>query len=455
MNAPTMFDHLEARTPPHHVESEQAVLGGLMQDNTAIDRVDLAEMDFYSADHRVIWKAITAMIDNGRPADVITVAESLDASGELERVGGLEYVFALSSQTPSAANIRSYAKTVKERSMMRRLAEAGTRITDMAYERRGNADEAVASAQQAVMELDTAQAATDALSIRDAAKSMVERIDRAYHGLDDVIKTGFKDLDEKINGLEAGDMIVVAGRPSMGKTAFALQIATHAAEEKQVLVFSMEMGAEQLAMRQTSAIGKIDLMAMRTGKLTEDDWERMSYALGKLRELKIHIDDRSGLSMHQIRARARQTKRKHGLGLVIVDYLGLIHGDGENRVNVVSEISRSMKSMARELGVPVIALSQLNRGLAARTDKRPMMSDLRDSGSIEQDADLIILLHREDYYNPDTEWKGVAECIVAKQRNGSVGMVPLTFVPEYAQFSNFAGRYEPDAQKDKPSRGFK
>jgi len=249
-------------------------------------------------------------------------------------------------------------------------------------------------------------------------------------------------------------MVVVAGRPSMGKTAFALQIATHVSETDPVLVFSLEMGAEQLAMRQAATVGKIDLMALRSGNLSEEDWNRLTYAMGKLKERPIFIDDRGGLSMHQIRARARQTKRKHGLGLIVVDYIQLIHGDGHNRVDVVSEISRGMKAMARELGVPVVALSQLSRKVEDRTDKRPQMSDLRESGAIEQDADLILLLYRDDYYNHDTEWKGVAECIVAKQRNGPTGMVPLTFIGEHAQFADFAGRYNPEAKEAKQKRGF-
>lgn len=433
-----------------HNESEQSVLGGLLQDNTAIDRIDVAESDFYHADHRAIWKTITGLIDAGRPADVVTVAEAL--GDELDRVGGLSYIAALSSDTPSVANIRSYAKTVKDRAMRRRLADAGTRISVLAHEA-GEVSEAIGKAQQAVMELETTAASQEAVSLRDSLKAMVERIDRVSRGDEQLTKTGFDDLDKKIVGLGAGDMIVVAGRPSMGKTAFALQIAEQVSAELPVLVFSLEMDAEALATRQAASVGKVDLMKLRTGELTDDDWERLTYATAKLQSRKIFIDDRSGVSMNQIRARARQTKRKHGLGLVVVDYIGLIHGEGDNRVNVVSEISRGLKNMARELGVPVIALSQLNRGVETRTDKRPMMSDLRESGSIEQDADVIILLYRDEYYNPDSEWKGVAECIVAKQRNGPTGAIPLAFINEYASFGNFTGRYDPEPKKQ-PKRGF-
>lgn len=449
MNAPINLDDMAVRLPPHHAESEQAVLGGLLMDNTAIDRIDLAESDFYAHAHRLIWRSITGLIDACNPADVITVAEVLDAAGELDRVGGLAYIVALSSQTPSAANIRSYAKTVKDRAMLRRLAEAGMRITDMAYAN-GDASAAVADAQQAVMELDTTEAGQESITLKDALRAMVERIDRVSNGTEKATKTGFTDIDRKIIGLGSGDMVVVAGRPSMGKTAFAMQIATHVSELAPVQIFSLEMGSEQLAMRMAAAEAKIDMMRLRSGNLHDEDWTRLTYALERLHKRPIYIDDRAGLTVSQIRARARQTKRKNGLGLVVVDYIGLIHGEGNNRVEVVSEISRGMKAMARELGVPVIALSQLSRKVEERGDKRPMMSDLRESGSIEQDADVILLLYRDEYYNTDTRWKGVAECNVAKQRNGPTGMVPLTFLADHAQFGDFAGSYDPTPEK--PSR---
>lgn len=450
MNAPMDFPETTMRMPPNHSESEQAVLGGLLQDNTAIDRIDLAESDFYAHDHRLIWKAITGLIDNGKPADVITVSEVLEAAGELDRVGGLQYVVALSANTPSAANVRSYARTVKDRAMLRRLAEAGTRIIDMAYTG-GDAGEAVAQAQQAVMELDTTEAAQESVSLRDALRAMVERVDAAYHGTAPAIPTGFADLDAKIVGLEPGDVIVVAGRPSMGKTAFAMQVAENVSESNPVLVFSLEMGAQQLAMRQAAGTGKIDLMKLRTGQLQDDEWGRLTYALGKLNNRPMYIDDRSSLSVAQIRARARQTKRKHGLSLIVIDYIGLIDAPGENRATALASVSRGLKAMARELAVPVIVLSQLNRQVTGRTDKRPVLSDLRESGAIEQDADLILLLHREDYYDPDSQWKGVAECIIGKQRNGPTGRIPLSFDADRARFGNYAGNYSPEAQA-KPAR---
>lgn len=452
MNAPMDFDEMAIRLPPHHVESEQAVLGCLLRDNAAIDRIDLAETDFYRHDHRLIWIAITGLIDQHKPADVITVAESL--GDELDRVGGLAYIVDLSGNSPATENVKHYAKTVKDRAMLRRLAEASVRIGDLAYAG-GDAYEAVAEAQQAVMELDTTEAASESVSLKEALRGMVERVDAAYHGNAPVMPTGFTDLDAKIVGLEPGDVIVVAGRPSMGKTAFAMQIAEQVSETEPVQVFSLEMGAQQLAMRQAAGIGKIDLMKLRTGQLNDDEWQRLTYALGKLSSRPMYIDDRSSMSVAQIRARARQTKRKHGLSLVVVDYIGLVDAPGENRATAVAAVSRGIKAMARELGVPVILLCQLNRQVTGRTNHRPVLSDLRESGAIEQDADLILLLHRDDYYDPDSQWKGVAECIIGKQRNGPTGIVPLSFSAESARFGNFAGRYEPDEHKPaKARRGF-
>ncbi len=447
MNAP-VFEFDQIRTPPHHAESEQAVLGGLMIDNTALDRIDLSETDFYAHDHRLIWKSITGLIDKGRPADVITVAESL--GNELDLVGGLQYIVSLQSNTPSAANIRSYAKVVKDKATLRRLMEAGNRIGELAYSQ--DADTAVAEAQKAVMELESV-AASESISLRDALRTMIERVDAAYHGNVVATKTGFADLDGKIIGMEPGDVIVVAGRPSMGKTAFAMQIAEHVSESMPTQVFSLEMPAMQLSMRMAASVGKIDLMKLRAGNLNDEEWGQLTYALGKLINRPMYIDDRAGLTISQIRARARQTKRKYGLGLIVIDYIGLIGGKGENRANVVGEISRGVKAMAKELMVPVILLAQLNRKVTDRADKRPQISDLRESGDIEQDADLILLIHRDEMYNPDSQYKGMAECIIGKQRNGPLGIVPLTFSGEYARFGDFAGSYAPE-KKNTRKRGF-
>lgn len=446
LNDPTI------RQPSNNIEYEHAVLGALLCWPERLDELSIAERDFYLKDHRMIFSAIRDCVEADGRADVVLVAERLSAQGNLEKVGGLQYLVQLTSNVPGVANLNRYAQGVMDKARERALMTAAGEIAVIAESRNGSYTEKLAASQALLMGIENTQAVGEAQTLREALRAMVERVERVSNGTEKTITTGFHDLDKKIVGLGAGDMVVVAGRPSMGKTALALQIADHVSETAPVLIFSLEMGAEQLAMRQAASKGKIDLMDLRSGSLDEDGWQRLTYALGKLQSRQIYIDDRSGLSMHQIRARARQTKRKHGLGLVVVDYIGLIHGEGENRVNVVSEISRNIKAMARELGVPVIALSQLNRGLAARSDKRPQMSDLRDSGSIEQDADLILLLHRDDYYNPDSEWKGVAECIVAKQRNGPTGMVPLAFMHEHALFGDFAGRYDPDAREAKPTR---
>lgn len=450
---------LDLRLPPHSVESEQAVVGALLLDNAAWDRIadQIGESDFYRKEHRQLFGAITQLIAENKPADVVTVAELLQSSGELEGVGGLPYLVSLTSNTPSASNVRTYASLVRERSMLRRLIEVGNGMADAACNPAKSAGELLSEAQQSLSECENHTTTLEARPMRDVLRSMIEQVDAAFHGTKQFLKTGFKHLDEKIMGLEAGDMVVIAARPSIGKTALAMQVAEHVAESVPVLMFSLEMRADQLAMRRAAAHAKIDLMTLRSGRLAEegDDWNRLTYAVGKLRERNLFIDDRAGLSMPQIRSRARQVKRQHGLGLVVIDYLGLIQGKrSENRTNEVSEISRQIKIMARELEVPVIVLSQLNRGLESRAEKRPVMSDLRDSGSIEQDADVILLLHREDYYNPDTQWKGVAECNVAKQRNGPTGMVALSFEHEYAQFSDFEGSYSPNKSSKPARRGF-
>lgn len=446
------LDIPDVALPPHSAESEQAVLAALLRWPERMDDLGLIEADFYTQAHRLIFAAIRDCLDEAGAVDMLAVADRLNGAGNLDRVGGLPYLVELASLQPAAQNVAHHARGVAEKARERALLAAANEISAIATATRTPFAEKLAQAQTVLMGIETSEATAEAIDMREALKRMVERVDRAYSAGGVGLRTGFADLDAKIVGMEAGQMIVIAGRPSMGKTALALQIAENASETAPVLVFSMEMGAEELAMRQAASVGKVDLMAMRSGKLTEEDWQRLAYATAKLQSRPIYIDDRAGLSIHQIRARARQTKRKHGLGLVVVDYLGLATAEGENRVAVVSEISRGMKNMAKELGVPVIALSQLNRGLASRPDKRPMMSDLRDSGSIEQDADVILLLHRDEYYNPDSTWKGVAECNVAKQRNGPVGIVPLAFIAEHARFGDFSGRYDPDTQPAKTTK---
>lgn len=437
------------KLPPHHLESEQAVLGGLLKDNAGLDWLELSEADFYRTEHRTIYRAIRRLYDQGKPADVVTVAEWIGE--DLYNAGGMPYLVELVNGT-TTANLKRYAEIVRERSILRKLAEVGAKIADSAYSC-GDALKILDEAQKTLSEVESCNTSTDAEPIMDSLRRMVESIDAAYHGNDKKLKTGFTDLDRKIIGLSPADMVVIAGRPSMGKTSLAMQIAEHVSETEPVLIFSLEMPAEQLAMRMAAGAGKLDITSMRSGKLQDDDWQRLTYAITKIRDRPIYIDDRAALTMQQIRARARQEMRKRGLGLVVIDHISLIRGEGNNREQEVSAISRGIKALAKELNIPVIALSQLNRELEKRHNKRPVMSDLRDSGSIEQDADLILMLYRDEYYNQDTTWKGVAECLIGKQRNGEIGMVPLTFVAQHAQFGNYAGNYAPD-MKQKAARGF-
>lgn len=440
------------RLPPHSVEAEQSVLGGLLLNNTAWDRIaDLVgESDFYRADHRLIYRHITKLLEANRPADAITVSESLESTKELEEVGGLAYIGALVQNTPSAANIRRYAEIVRERSIMRKLAETATNIADLAYNPMGReAAQLVDEAESRIFAISEEGARTRQgfLDMQPVLTEVVERIDMLYNrdNPSDVtgVPTGFADMDRMTSGFQAGDLVIVAGRPSMGKTALALNMAEHVALDAglPVGVFSMEMSATQLAMRLLGSIGRLDQHKLRTGRLAEDDWRRLTDAVGKLSEAPIHIDETAALNALELRARARRLHRQYGkLGLIVVDYLQLMSASshGENRATEISEISRSLKGLAKELSVPVVALSQLNRSLEQRPNKRPVMSDLRESGAIEQDADIILFIYRDEVYNPDSPDKGRAEVIIGKQRNGPIGTVMLTFQGEYTRFQNFA-----------------
>ncbi len=442
------------KLPPHSVEAEQSVLGGLMLENSAWDRVAdaIAEPDFYRADHRLIWKQITRLIEDNKPADVITVAEALESHNQLDEVGGLAYLTALAQNTPSAANIRRYAEIVRERAVLRRLAEVGAEIAELSYNPAGRkASEILDEAEAKVFEIKEAGArgGQGFQPIKPVLIEVVNRIDELYNRENPSeitgVPTGFADLDAKTSGLQPGDLIIVAGRPSMGKTAFSLNIAEHVALEAglPVAVFSMEMASTQLVMRMLGSVGKLDQHKLRTGRISEDDWPRLTHALGRLDEAPVFIDESGGLTAMEVRARARRLARqcKDGrLGLIVIDYLQLMagSGSGENRATEISEISRSLKSLAKELHVPVIALSQLNRSLEQRPNKRPVMSDLRESGAIEQDADVILFIYRDEVYNPDSQDKGTAEIIIGKQRNGPTGTVRLTFMGEYTRFENFA-----------------
>jgi replicative DNA helicase len=454
--APVADPQLDSiRLPPHSVEAEQSVLGGILLDTTAWDKITdlLTEQDFYRYEHRLIFRHIAKLTEQAKPVDVITVAESLESNSELEKAGGLAYLGSLAQNVPSAANIRRYAEIVRERAVMRKLAEVGTEIATSAYNPGGrDAGQLLDEAESRVFEIAEQgdRGSKGFVAIPPLLTQVVERIETLY-GRDNAsdvtgVATGFSDLDTMTSGLQPGDLIIVAGRPSMGKTAFSINIAEHVALEvnKPVAIFSMEMGGTQLAMRMIGSVGRLNQHTLRTGKLEDEDWSRMTHALGRLNDAPIFIDETAALNSLELRSRARRLHRQNdGLGLIVIDYLQLMSspagkGGGENRATEISEISRSLKALAKELHVPVIALSQLNRSLEQRPNKRPVMSDLRESGAIEQDADLILFIYRDEVYNPDTPDKGKAEIIIGKQRNGPIGKVELTFRGEYTRFENHA-----------------
>ncbi len=443
------------RTPPHSVEAEQSVLGGLLLDNAAWERIAdvVNEADFYRADHRTIFQHIAQLVDHNKPADALTVAESLERSGKLADVGGQAYIGSLALNTPSAANIRRYGEIVRERSILRNLAAVGTAIADSAYTPSGkDALLLIDEAEGKVFQIAEAGAKTKQgfVKIDPLLTETVERIDMLYsrENKNDVIglSTGYVDLDRYTSGLQQGELIIIAGRPSMGKTALAMNMVEHAALEskKAVAVFSMEMSGPQLAMRMIGSVGRVDQHQLRTGTFKEEDWPRLVDAVGKLNDAQIFIDDTAGLNALEVRSRARRLHRQcGGLSLIVIDYLQLMSGTSggreENRATEIAEISRGLKGLAKELKVPVIALSQLNRSVDSRQDKRPMMSDLRESGAIEQDADVILFIYRDEVYNQDTPRKGIAEIIIAKQRNGPVGKIDLTFLGRHTRFESYAG----------------
>ena len=440
------------RVPPHNIEAEQAVLGGLLLDNLAWDKIgdQVGESDFYRDDHRKIYRAILALLDRSRPADILTVSEELTLRGELESVGGLAYLGALAHNTPSAANIRRYAEIVRERALMRGLVQVGTEITESAFTPSGRDARALLDEAEAKI-FNIAEHGSRSTQgfrpLRDPLAEVVERVDELYragnHDPVTGVPTGFVDLDEKTSGLQQGDLIIVAGRPSMGKTAFALNIAGHVGVDTKlpVAIFSMEMSSGQLAMSLLGSHGRLNQQDLRTGRLKSEDFSRLTRAMGELSDIPIYIDESAALNPLDLRARARRLHRQYGgLGLIVVDYLQLMTAAsmGENRATEISEISRSLKALAKELRVPVVALSQLNRSLEQRPNKRPVMSDLRESGAIEQDADVILFIYRDEVYNEDSPDKGIAEIIIGKQRNGPIGTVRLTFLGHYTRFENFA-----------------
>ena len=437
------------RVPPHSVEAEQSVLGGLMLDNEAWLQIGerVAEADFYRRDHREIFRAIAALANDGKPYDVVTLTEWLETHELLDTVGGLPYLAELSENTPSAANIEAYADIVRERSVLRSLVRAGTDIAESAYRTEGrSADEVLDLAERTVFEIADRESRgrRGIRRVKELLVDALDRIDQLFQRDNPItgVATGYYEIDMMTSGLQPADLVIVAGRPSMGKTAFALNIAQHAAikEELSVVVFSMEMPSEQLTMRMLSSLGRIDQHKVRTGKLNDEDWPRLTHAVGILSDVNVFVDDTPALSPGELRARCRRVAREHSLGLVVVDYLQLmqVQGTNENRATEISEISRSLKALAKELSVPVLALSQLNRSLEQRNDKRPVMSDLRESGAIEQDADVIMFIYRDEVYDEDSVDKGIAEIIISKQRNGPIGTRKLRFFGEYTTFENLA-----------------
>lgn len=445
------------RVPPHSIEAEQSVLGGLLLDNAAWDKIaDMVSADdFYRFDHRLIFQHIVKLINASRPADVITVFDSLTSAAKAEDAGGITYLNALAQNTPSAANIRRYAEIVRDRGVLRKLITVSDEITSAAFNPQGKeVKQMLDEAESKIFSIaeEGARGSQGFQEIQPLLTQVVERIDELYNrdNQNDItgVPTGFVDLDRMTSGLQPGDLIIVAGRPSMGKTAFSVNIGETVAVESglPVAIFSMEMGGTQLAMRMLGSVGRLDQHRLRTGRLNDDDWPRLTHAIQKMNDAQVYIDETPALNSIELRARSRRLARTCGkLGLIIVDYLQLMSANspGENRATEISEISRNLKGLAKELNCPVIALSQLNRSLEQRPNKRPVMSDLRESGAIEQDADLILFIYRDEVYNPDSPDKGMAEIIIGKQRNGPIGSVRMTFLGQYTKFENYTGSSSP------------
>jgi replicative DNA helicase len=441
---------LSPRVPPHSIEAEQAVLGGLMLAQDAWDRVAdrVHEEDFYRREHRLLFRAIGELADRDEPRDVVTVSEWLSQRGELDSVGNLAYLGDLAESTPSAANITAYADIVRERSVLRQLIAVGDDIARAAYEPQGRDSKDLldyAEAQVFAIADQGARHTRGFLPINRVLTTTLDHIDTLLNSDSRItgLETGFSEFDEMTSGLQRSDLVIIAGRPSMGKTSFAMNIAEHVAmtRDEPVAVFSMEMPAEQIATRMISSLGRVELQKLRSGRIEDADWPRINSAVSLLsQQSKLFIDDTPGLTPSELRARARRLKREHGLSLILIDYIQLMQlgASSENRATELSEISRSLKGLAKELDVPVVCLSQLNRSLEQRTDKRPVMSDLRESGAIEQDADVIVFIYRDEVYDEDSPQKGTAEILIRKQRNGPTGTVRVTFLGQYTRFENFS-----------------
>jgi replicative DNA helicase len=439
------------RLPPQNVEAEQAVIGAIFLEPTALTLASeiLIPEDFYRAAHQKIFNAMLKLNDTGKAVDLITVTEELAATKVLEDIGGVSYLSEVAGSVPTAANIEYYANIVGEKALLRKLIRTATGIAQDGYTREDEVESLLSEAEKSIMEVAQRRNAGAFHNIKDVLVRTYDNIETLHQRTGDVtgIPTGFAELDRMTAGFQRNDLIIVGARPSVGKTAFALNIAQNVAVKsgENVAIFSLEMGAEQLVMRMLCAEGNIDAQRLRTGSLTDEDWGKLTMAMGSLSNAGIFIDDTPGVRISDLQAKCRRLKQEHGLGMILIDYLQLILGSGrggENRQQEVSEISRSLKQLARELQVPVIALSQLSRGVEQRQDKRPMMSDIRESGSIEQDADIVAFLYRDDYYDKESENKNIIEIIIAKQRNGPTGTVSLAFVKEYNKFVNLERRFD-------------
>jgi replicative DNA helicase len=449
-----MSDLYADRLPPQNIEAEQAVLGAIFLEPSSLTVASeiLIPEDFYRAAHQKIFNAMLKLNDEGKVVDLVTVTEELAAAKLIEDTGGVSYLSDLASSVPTAANIEYYARIVEEKSLLRRLIRTATEIASDGYSREDEVEALLSEAEKNILAVAQRKNAGAFHNIKDVLVRTYDNIEEMHNRVGEItgISTGFAELDRMTAGFQRNDLIIVGARPSVGKTAFALNIASNVAIKtgENVAIFSLEMGAEQLVMRMLCSEGNIDAQRLRTGSLTDDDWGKLTMAMGALSNSGIFIDDTPGVRISDIRSKCRRLKQEHGLGMILIDYLQLILGSGrsgENRQQEVSEISRSLKQLARELQVPVIALSQLSRGVEQRQDKRPMMSDIRESGSIEQDADIVAFLYRDDYYDKESENKNIIEIIIAKQRNGPTGTVSLAFVKEYNKFVNLETRYDPSA----------
>ncbi|WP_079529016.1 replicative DNA helicase [Halobacillus hunanensis] len=438
------------RTPPHNIEAEQAVLGAVFLEPEAMSTAAeyLLPEDFYRASHQRIFEVMLTLSDRGEPIDLVTVTTALSNNKVLEEVGGVSYLSDIANSVPTAANVGYYTKIVSEKSTLRGLIRTATDIVTSGFAEEENLEDVLNAAEKDILEVSSRKNSGAFKSIKDVLIDVYDNIEMLHNNDGNVtgIPTGYRDLDQITSGFQRNDLIIIAARPSMGKTAFALNIAQNVAvhTEENVAIFSLEMGADQLVSRMLCAEGNIDAQRLRTGRMESDDWNKLTMAMGSLSNAGIYIDDTPGIRVSEIRSKCRRLKQEHGLGMILIDYLQLIQGSAnskENRQQEVSEISRSLKGLARELNVPLIALSQLSRGVESRQDKRPMMSDLRESGSIEQDADIVGFLYRDDYYDQESENQNIIEIIISKQRNGPVGNVELAFVKEYNKFVDLDRRY--------------